>query len=488
MGMTYLSSVLKKAGHHVRCFDGSAPYRVHKNEDLVEACKKVDPDVICVTTTTERVRFAYHLLYLLKNHFNEIPIIVGGPHASSRPVEMVAHGFDIAVAGYAENRITQIIDIAVYRDTARLETVSGIAFCEPTGGIRYIPPGKEEDDFDINCLLPVDFSSFDMKDYTRRKDDSYRLGLLLAGRGCPGRCTYCSQVIFGTKIKMSSANKIIDDIVNRKKQFAVNHFYFYDDTLLRDKDTVNHLCKLMSSNGDLSEITWGRNARPNIVDRQLLRNMKEAGCRGIALGVESGNPETLTRIKKGIQLETMLNCIDAIIESGIGVQVNLMNGFPWDNAQTVRINATLVEKLITKGVSRVSPTHTVFPYPGTELYEETYAKGYQVYNWWLRDDFFERLNSKSLYTDQNMGPYYRHFVPLHPRINSREDFYGVYKNKVFKKEIEKMLLIIEKHNLSRKPSRFLKFKAIRCLVAIFGSVLYTISPKVEKLLWKKLFF
>lgn len=435
MGMAYLSSVLKKAGHEVKCFDGSAPYRVHKNEDLVEACKKLDPDLICVTTTTERVRFAYHLLYLLKNNFKEIPIIVGGPHASSTPIEMVSHGFDIAVAGYAEKRITKIIGVAF--SNKDLESVSGIAYRDRTGGIRWIPLDNEEDDFDIDSLLPVDFSSFDMKDYTRRKDDSYRLGLLLAGRGCPGRCTYCSQVIFGRKIKMSSANKIIEDMVNRRKQFGVTEFYFYDDTLLRDKSTVDQLCELILANDEVSKITWGCNARPNILDKQLLRKMKEAGCRSITLGVENGNPETLTRVRKGILLETMLQSIDAIVASGISVQVNLMNGFPWDNAESARINRALVEKLINKGVSRISPTHTVFPYPGTELYDQTLGKGYEVYNWWLRDDFFERLNSKSLYSDYNTGPYYRKFVPSHPRIDSREDFYGVYKNKEFKKRNRK---------------------------------------------------
>jgi hypothetical protein len=76
--MAFLSTVLKKSGHEALCIDGSAPYREHTNEDLVAACDEWKPDILCVTATSERIKFAYHLLALLRNRFGEsVPIIAG---------------------------------------------------------------------------------------------------------------------------------------------------------------------------------------------------------------------------------------------------------------------------------------------------------------------------------------------------------------------------------------------------------------------------
>ena len=487
MGMVFLSSILKKVGYDISCFDGSAPYISHKNEDLVNECIRLKPNVICVTATTERAKFAYHLLCLLKNSLPDIPIVVGGPHATIRPLEMVSFGFDLAVIGPAENRIVKIIQAISNKDFGALEKISGIAFNMPEGGIKFnkFYP-LEEDGFDIDDLLPADFSCFEEKDYIKKKSDSYRYGALYVGRGCPGRCIYCDKSVFGRNLKIASADKIVADMVSRRKKYYVDKFNFFDDTLLWNKKLVNELSDKIIACPELSGITWGCNARADITDQKLLAKMKYAGCNLIVLGVESGETETLVRIKKGINLETMLKAIDAILESGIKVYVNLMNGFPWQNMETIRAQISLVQILKKKGVSLISAGSTVFPFPGTELFKEFSGRGYPLHNWWLRDDFFEKNNAKSLYNREEKTPYYYKFVPPFCKIKHSEDFFGIYKDENLRKATESLLNDIQEYNLNNGDSRYLKHKKVRSLIKGISETLYWFSPSIEKWFWQKI--
>jgi radical SAM superfamily enzyme YgiQ (UPF0313 family) len=257
-----------------------------------------------------------------------------------------------------------------------------------------------------------------------------------------------------------------------------------DDTLLWNKKVISALCDKISSTRELSGITWGCNARANLTNEELLLKMKHAGCNLIILGVESGDPETLERIKKGIKRETMVSCIDTILAVGIKVTVNLMNGFPWQTMDTVRTQMTFVDALKKRGVSAISAGSTVFPYPGTKLFTEYCGRGYNLYNWWLRDDFFEKNNAASLRMKEKTSFYYN-FVPPGIRINDSEDFFGVYKDNAQKHLMESLLNDIREYNMEKGSSRFLKYRKVRLMIRFIGEILFRCSPNAEEWFWKK---
>jgi radical SAM superfamily enzyme YgiQ (UPF0313 family) len=275
-------------------------------------------------------------------------------------------------------------------------------------------------------------------------------------------------------------------MINRRNNYQVDDFFFLDDTLLWNKKTVNDLCDKIIANPELSKLSWGCNARPDLTDRSLLQKMKHAGCNLIILGVESGDPETLVRIKKGLKLENMLKSVDTILEAGIKVSVNLMNGFPWQDMGVLKAQMSLVQTLKRKGVSAINAGFTVFPYPGTELFGKYSGEGYNLYNWWLRDDFFERNNAKSLYSKEEKTPYHYKFVPPLCKIKHSEDFFGVYKNEDLRKATESLLNDIQEYNLNNRDSRYLRYKKIRRLIRGIGKALYSFSPSVEEFFWQKL--
>jgi radical SAM superfamily enzyme YgiQ (UPF0313 family) len=484
--MAILSSILKKKGHNVWCIDATAPYGHVSNEKIVQTCLEISPDLICVTSTTERIKSAYHLLYLLRNQDLSCPIIAGGPHATIRSNEMVAHGFSAAVIGPAESRICRIVDAILSNSMSRLKEISGISYKDHNGNIIQQPFVANEATIDIDNLLPIDFTCFSLSDYSHSEKDQYRFGIMLAGRGCPGRCTYCDRSVFGSALKTASPAKIVEDMLHRRKTYHTNRFYFVDDTFLFSKKMVEAVCTQIRSENKLRNISWGCNARANLTDTSFLNMMRSAGCDNITLGLENGNPETIERIKKGISLDTMLRSVKAIQETGIRVNINLMNGFPWDTEHTIQKNHDFINLLIRMGVNNISVGYTVFHYPETELYHETVSKGYDVYNWWLRDDLLKKNTITSFQSNKDNVPFFNKIVHPPMYIEDDADFFHIYRNKRIRKAATDLLIRVNNYNQDNASSRYLRHRTIRTLIRFTGLLLYHISPKLERSFWKLL--
>ena len=430
-----------------------------------------------MTASTDIIRYAYDLLYLIRDHLGDIPVVIGGLHASARPAEVVAHGFDVAVIGPAECRVSRIVEAASSRNWTMLEQIGGVAFRDQNSGVRVVSLTDQENGLNMDDLLPVDFSSFSHEHYYKGPNDIWRFGIMLVGRGCPGQCTYCSQFQFGRKVRVSSVNKIIEDMVSRKKRYGVTEFAFWDDTIFWNKTFVTSLCEGIIACPELKGTTWVCNGRANVESPELLGLMKKSGCRGVVLGVENANPETLKKIKKGLTLEMMVRGIDAFVLAGIPIKVNLMNGFPWDTAETIKVNHEFAKALVKKGVA-FTAGDTVYAYPGTELYEEVSSKGYTICNWWLRDSFYH-----STYKKERRGkvPYYTTLVPQFEKV-PRNDFYGVYKNLQTWNAINNLLKFSYSQILKRAPFRSLGPFVI--IVVVLGKLLFKISPVFEERFWK----
>lgn len=483
LGLAFLAVALERGGHQVMCRDGSAPYADGTNDGLVDFCREFKPDLIGVTATTECVKFAYHLLYLLRNTLGNIPIIAGGPHATICPEEMVAHGFDVAVCGAAETRINSIVQALASNRHDEIIACGRLACRMPDRSIILNQSKTIDEVLDINELYPIRLIGFDSNDYSRIPSESYRFGALLAGRGCPGRCIYCDQSVFGRKCIRTSPDAIVADMVHRRVTYAVDHFYFLDDTLLWNKKDVMDLCHTIAGEPQLSGITWGCNGRADRIGTDVLQEIKKAGCTILTLGLESGDPETLKRIKKGIDLETMVETANNAVYTGLDVQVNLMCGFPWETCETVRHTRQLAERLMRIGVRTINMGYTVFPYPGTELYESFRGKGYPLDHWWLRDDFLEKNNSSRL-TQKTLRPLFRTLVPEKPSIDTRQDFFLVYRDRRLTQEVTSLLGLLQRHRLNNTRSRFLKYPVVRLIIEIWGKALYALSPRLERAWWR----
>jgi radical SAM superfamily enzyme YgiQ (UPF0313 family) len=198
---------------------------------------------------------------------------------------------------------------------------------------------------------------------------------MLASRGCPYRCTFCSSPqMWGTTWLARDPDDVVREIRRYIERYQIEHVEFHDLTTIVDRRWILHFTgALLAAN---LGITWTMpsGTRSEALDAEVLDRMRRSGCRGITYAPESGSPTTLRRIKKKVQPERMLASIRASVAAGLYTKVHLIVGLPGQTRGEIWESIRFMMRLLRAGVDDVS----VFPfnaYPGSELYAQLIAAG-----------------------------------------------------------------------------------------------------------------
>ena len=187
---------------------------------------------------------------------------------------------------------------------------------------------------------------------------------VIAGRGCPYNCTYCSKTFNGCRIR--SIESISREVVIIKEKYRLNAIEFNDELIILNKNRILELCRAIKKIG----ISWGCQGRINVIDEEILVAMKDAGCLYIGYGVESFSQKILDRMKKLIEVKDIISAIELTRKIGIKPVIQYMYGFPGED------DATISEtKRFFKIIDHPFIGFTTTPLPGTVLYEEARQKG-----------------------------------------------------------------------------------------------------------------
>ena len=121
---------------------------------------------------------------------------------------------------------------------------------------------------------------------------------MISSRGCPFRCSFCDKSVGGSKWRARPATDVVDEMAELKDQLGVGFINFYDDNFTISRKRVMAICdEILKRNLD---IEWKCEGRVDSVDPEMLSRMRQAGCRVVAYGVESANPETLALLRKDV--------------------------------------------------------------------------------------------------------------------------------------------------------------------------------------------
>ena len=268
---------------------------------------------------------------------------------------------DCCVGGEVEFIIGDLAD-ALLRKIGNLEDISGIIYKTKNGFQKT----------DFQCFhADVDALPFPARDlmnnelYTR-PDTGETMATISVARGCPSNCIYClTPMISGRKVRCRSVDNVFKEIEECYNTYKIRNFFFKADTFTLDEAFVCALCDKIILSDLCGQISFTANARADCISPKMLKKMKMAGCFMLAVGFESGNDETLTKIKKGITVEKNLRAGKMIKDVGIPLFGFFMIGFPWET--TALIKET--EKLIHQIDPDFLELHIAMPYYGTELYE-----------------------------------------------------------------------------------------------------------------------
>ncbi|HSJ59502.1 MAG TPA: radical SAM protein, partial [Anaerolineae bacterium] len=199
-------------------------------------------------------------------------------------------------------------------------------------------------------------------------------------RGCPYRCTFClwPDVLYGHKFRARSAENVVDEIEQAVRTYGHDEIYFDDDTFTIDKQRVMDITRLILERGLEKEVEWIAQCRVDTVDREMLDAMKAANCGYILFGVESGSPEMLRRMRKGITPDKVQAAFKLTHQVGIKTQAFFLFGMPGETQATIRETIEFAKALNASSTQFA----IAIPHPGTALYEECRTNGWLTSEVW----------------------------------------------------------------------------------------------------------
>ncbi|MCC6859094.1 MAG: hopanoid biosynthesis associated radical SAM protein HpnJ [Bryobacterales bacterium] len=269
-------------------------------------------------------------------------------------------------------RASSAIDFVVRRefDYQIVEYANGKPLAE-LGGVSYRKNGSVVNNPDAPPIENLDALPWVTRVYQRDLDITrYNVPFLLnpfvafyTSRGCPALCTFClwPQTHSGHRWRLRSSDDVANEVRFAREAFPhVKEFFFDDDTFNYQKARTIELCRKLKPLG----ATWSCTSRVT-TDYDTLKAMKEAGCRLLIVGYESGDPQILKNIKKGATIDMAARFTANCKKLGILVHGDFIVGLPGETRESIRRTIDFAKRLDTETI-QVSIAH---PYPGTEFYE-----------------------------------------------------------------------------------------------------------------------
>ena len=371
LGLAYLAAVLEKRGHKVKIIDG--PAMSLTLEELAWETEKANPDIVGISAITPIVHRAYQAATEIKRTLPKTPIVLGGPHPSLFPKETLLENPSVDMVCVGEGEYTMLELVEALENGSDLDRIQGIAFRDGKKIIQNPVRGFIENldvlPFPARHLLPMD-------KYRPLPNQYRRLPVvhLMASRGCPFTCTYCSKAIFGRNTRIRSPNNVIAEIKHVRDKYKAREIHFKDDTFTLQNTWVKKLCHLF--NEEVPDLLWACFTRVDMVNKELLKTMHEAGCHRIGYGIESSNQELLDTIKKGITLDQIRNAVRWTKEAGIELGLSFMLALPGETPEKAHDTIKFAKEL--------DPDYAQFcittPYPGTELYNQAKKYGTLIHD------------------------------------------------------------------------------------------------------------
>ena len=360
LGLCSLAAVVQQAGHEAAILD--AELMGIREDGVVQRIRSYCPDLIGLTSTTVAYPRACRVAAKVRSAYPGLPIVIGGCHVTSNPAETLSSGlFDAAVLREGEVTFRHLLD--VLPDRGALSEVQGIAY-QQQGEVVLAEPRPYIQDLDI---LP--FPAFDLLE--NRASYMPPLGSyknrpvvnLVTSRGCPYRCTFCDKTVFGQRYRFNSADYVLAEVGHVVERFGAREVAFLDDSFTVGRARVLDICERLRTRG--LGVTWTCMTRANLVDRDLLREMKRAGCWQIAVGVESGSQEVLDLANKGETLDDIKRCIFDAASLGIMVKGFFVLGLPGETRESLDKSVALAKAVPLTDVVVTIAT----PMPGSPLYD-----------------------------------------------------------------------------------------------------------------------
>ncbi|MDP6425074.1 MAG: radical SAM protein [Planctomycetota bacterium] len=407
LGLAYIAAALQKAGHDVSVADavGEAPDQVTPGLRKQISALGLTPDQLVDRLDPEAEAFGVtnmwsfswpivrEIIIKMKERFPDTPIVCGGEHFTGLPdYSMAESPIDYIVLGEGEEGAVELFaaleDLVRSGNDAKWANVEGIWYRDangmPTKSLKARDRTKAVDELPWPA-----WDLFDIKTYDeRRLVTGIHYGMtvpLMATRGCPYQCTYCSSPrMWTTRWYARDPVDVCDEIEHMHAKYGANNFPFHDLTAILKKQWIIDFCKELYDRGLHEKIIWQlpSGTRVEVIDDEVAMWLAKTNGKSLNYAPESGSAETRKRVKKQMKEESLVRAVRAASKHKLVVAAFFIAGFPEDTPKDLKQTVRLARKLAWLGITDMA-FGFFFPIPNTELYDQLKAEGHIT----LNDDF-----------------------------------------------------------------------------------------------------
>ncbi|MDY6965717.1 MAG: radical SAM protein [Halobacteriota archaeon] len=368
LGLGYLASALEQADFKVKIVDMFAELMgVYELAGFIEMKR---PYIVGITSNLRTCNNAILMAKTIKEIDPDIKIIMGGPHASFFPENLLNSGF-VDVVCMFEGEITICELMRHYLEGApSLESIKGIAY--KRDDVPVVNPRRE-------FIKDLDSIPFPAR-HLFSLDRYWGKGSLITARGCPFSCIFCSaRAMNGGTCRLRSPDNVLEEMEEMHRRYKIEEFAIVDDTFTVSNDHAFGICDLLLERLD---VTWSCDSRVDAVTEELIKRMYNSGCRTIHFGIESGNNNVLKKIRKNIDKNVAKKAVKLANRTGLQVICDFIIGHPFDTRETVADTLNFAREL--KSIEKNGGPEVIIHFsilavaPGSYIYEHADELGVNV--------------------------------------------------------------------------------------------------------------
>ncbi|MEO8259897.1 MAG: radical SAM protein [Acidobacteriota bacterium] len=401
IGPAYLAASLRQAGHVARIVDGLGenPSQVTRlfddrvmaiglrSEEIVERIEPSDLIGISCMFSQDWPEIR-RLIQMVRRRFPGVPIVAGGEHITATAAFTLdsTPEVDVCVIGEGEETIVELA--AAVQNGTPFDSIPGLVLRVEQGSRPGLPMHSDKTTRStgsrtrIRNLDDIPWPAWDLVPLANYLDNGLGYGVdrgrsmpMIATRGCPYQCTFCSNPeMWTTRWYARDPEKVLEEIQTYRERYNATNFDFYDLTAIVKRSWIIQFTNRILERK--MEFTWQlpSGTRSEAIDDEVSRLLYESGCRNMSYAPESGSPEVLKRIKKVVKLDRLEASVRGAVRSGLNVKLNIIMGFPNESRSELGQTVRFLARMGFIGVHDMSVS-LFSPYPGSELYHELRKSG-----------------------------------------------------------------------------------------------------------------
>jgi radical SAM superfamily enzyme YgiQ (UPF0313 family) len=407
LGLAYVGGVLNKSGYKVKIIDATGeqvPIKIRRSKDNAYNLQGLTSEEIIEKINPNTFIFGISLMFsqdwvIHRNLINKIKekhpnliIIAGGEHPTAIPEYVLKDcpSIDYIIRGEGEFSMLEFSYNLFNNKSVR--NISGLCFIDKEKN-TFINNGSSKRIEHIDKLPRPAWHLLNPENYF---NEYFTSGLsrgrnmpILATRGCPYQCTFCSSpTMWTTRYIMRDTKDLVDEIEWLNKEYKANDFDFFDLTAIIKKSWIMEFCNELKSR-NINNITWQlpTGTRTEVLDEEVMQAIYESGCRAITFSPESGSKKSLKMIKKRVKLDRVINSVKTAVKIGHTTRINFVIGFPHETI--LDCLKTIIFGIYSTFIFGVSDINIAIftPYPGSELFEKLKTRK----KFKIDDTYFKKL-------------------------------------------------------------------------------------------------